>query len=182
VVNKATRQALTLTRHGGVELTGAAGDAAGQAWALTRAAFINPAASYTIANFNSALNLDTPGGTPAAGSLADQENPNGAADQDWRIAATGTGFYNIVSKGSGLLLGIQDQSTALGANAALEPADNAADQLWQLVPNGTGAYWLGNAGSGLLLGVSGAGVTPGTLTLQWIDNGTPDHLWTITPN
>jgi hypothetical protein len=177
LVNKETRQALTLTRDGKVEL--ASGNAAGQRWALTSAAFINPRASYTIANLNSALNLDTPGGSPAAGTVVDQENPNGAADQEWRFVPTGTGLFNIVNKGSGLLLGIQNQSTALGANAVLEPADNAADQVWQLVPNGTGAYWLGNAASGLLLGVSGEGVTAGTQTLQWIDNGTPDHLWTI---
>jgi hypothetical protein len=180
LVNKETGQALTLTRGGAVEL--ASGNAAGQRWALTAAGFISPGASYTIANLNSALNLDTPGGSSAPGSIADQENPSGAADQDWRFVPTGTGFYNIVNKGSGLLLGIQNQSTTEGANAVLEPADSAADQLWQLVPNGTGAYWLANAGSGLLLGVSGEGVTPGTLTLQWADNGTPDHLWTITPN
>jgi len=181
-VNKATRQALPLTGHGTVELAPVTGNAAGQRWTLTTAAFINPAASYTIANLNSALDLDTPGGSPAAGSLVDQENPDGVANQEWRLAPTGTGFYTIVNKASGLLLGIQNQSTALGANAVLEPADNAAGQLWQLVPNGTGAFWLANAGSGLLLGVSGEGVTPGTLTLQWTDNGTPDHLWTITPS
>jgi hypothetical protein len=184
LVNKATGQALSLTRDGGVELGDAAdlAFAASQRWALTAASLVKPGASYTIANLNSALNLDTPGGSVAPGTLVDQENPNGAADQDWTIASTGTGFYNIVNKGSGLLLGIQNQSTSLGANAAMEPADSAADQLWQLVPNGAGAYWLANAGSGLLLGVSGEGVTPGTLTLQWTDNGTPDHLWTITPN
>jgi hypothetical protein len=183
LVNKETRQVLTLTRDGTVELASAAGPAgltAGQRWALTAVTYVNPAASYTITNLNSALNLDTPGGSSAPGSVADQENPDGAADQDWQFVPTGTGFYNIVNKGSGLLLGIQGESTAEGANAVLEPADSAADQLWQLVPDGTGAYWLANAGSGLLLGVSGEGVTPGILTLQWADNGTPDHLWTIT--
>ncbi|HUN33967.1 MAG TPA: RICIN domain-containing protein, partial [Trebonia sp.] len=178
LVNKATGQALTLTGPG-VALRGRTGSDPVQRWALTPATLVNPGVSYTITNLNSALNLDTPGGSAAPGAIADQENPNGAADQQWQFVPSGNGLYTIVNKGSGLLLGIQGQSTAEGANAVLEPADNLTDQLWQLVPNGTGAYWLGNEGSGLLLGVSGADTTPGTLTLQWADNGTPDHLWTI---
>ena len=110
LVNKATGQALTVTRDGAVQLApvesstaepGTAGHGAGQQWALTTTAFINPAGAYTIANLNSALNLGTPGGASAPGTIADQENPDGAADQAWRLAPTGTGLFTVATRAAG---------------------------------------------------------------------------------
>jgi hypothetical protein len=105
-----------------------------QRWALTATAFIDPAASVAITNLNSALDLDTPGGSPAPGSIADQENPDGAAGQDWRIAATGTGLFTIVNKGSGLLLGVSGEGVTAGTQALQWTENGTPDHLWTITP------------------------------------------------
>ena len=149
-------------------------------WKLVSASDVTSGASYTVANVNSGLDLDTQNAGTSAGTLVDQATAGTGTDQAWEFVAAGNGEYKIVNVASGLDLGISGASTAQGANALIWTDNGTADHLWQVVPNGDGSYLLADADSGMVLGVTGESTASGALTLQWADNGTADHLWRLT--
>jgi Ricin-type beta-trefoil lectin domain-like len=142
---------------------------------------VTSGATYTVANKNSGLNLDTQNSGTAQGTLAVQASASSSNTQGWTFnAVSGTNYYKIVNKASGLLLGIQNASTSAGANALIWGDNGTNDHLWSLVANGDGTYKIVNANSGLLLGITNASTSSGAIALQWSDNGTADHLWRLT--
>ena len=184
LVNK--NSGLVLAISGNPRATGAAASqssyngSASQLWSLEPTSDIVSGADYTVANFNSALNLEPQNAGTAQGTLVDQEPADSAKDQAWRFAAAGSGEYEIVNEASGLVLGINGSSATAGADAVIWGDDGTADHLWQVQPDGNGTYLITNANSGMVLGINAASTAAGQLALQWTDNGTPDHLWRLT--
>lgn len=138
------------------------------------------AGRYQITNKNSGLALDTLSAGTAQGTAVVQATSSTGTDQNWTLAAAGSGLYKIVNQKSGLLLGITNMSTGDGGTALIWGDTGTADHLWQLIPDGNGYYKIANYNSGLLLGVNGMSTATGAQVLQWTDNGTADHLWTLT--
>ncbi|MFI6933948.1 RICIN domain-containing protein [Streptomyces sp. NPDC050287] len=138
------------------------------------------AGRYQITNKNSGLALDTLNAGTAQGASVVQATSTTGTDQNWTLAAAGSGLYKIVNQKSGLLLGINTMSTADGGTALIWGDNGTADHLWQLIPTPDGNYKIANYNSGLLLGVDQMSTSSGAQVLQWTDNGTADHLWRLT--
>jgi hypothetical protein len=138
------------------------------------------AGRYQIVNRHSGLALDTVGAGTAQGTAVVQATPGGGIDQNWTLAAAGSGLYKIVNQKSGLVLGITNAGTGNGGTALIWGDNGTADHLWQLFPAPGGGFKIANFNSGLVLGVTNESTATGAQVLQWADNGTPDHLWTLT--
>jgi Ricin-type beta-trefoil lectin domain-like len=138
------------------------------------------AGRYQITNRNSGLALDTLNAGTAQGTSVVQATSTTGTDQNWTLAAAGSGLYKIVNQKSGLLLGIINAGTGDGGTALIWGDNGTADHLWQLIPARDGYYKIANYNSGLLLGVQDMNTSSGAQVLQWTDNGTADHLWKLT--
>ncbi|MFI6440104.1 RICIN domain-containing protein [Streptomyces sp. NPDC050759] len=138
------------------------------------------AGRYQITNKNSGLALDTLNAGTAQGTSVVQATSTTGTDQNWTLAAAGSGLYKIVNQKSGLLLGITNAGTSDGGTALIWGDNGTADHLWQLIPARDGFYKIANYNSGRLLGVDQMSTSPGAQVLQWTDNGTADHLWKLT--
>lgn len=138
------------------------------------------AGRYQITNKNSGLALDTLNAGTAQGTSVVQATSTTGTDQNWTLAAAGSGLYKIVNQKSGLLLGITNAGTGDGGTALIWGDNGTADHLWQLIPARDGYYKIANYNSGLLLGVQDMNTSSGAQVLQWTDNGTADHLWKLT--
>ena len=138
------------------------------------------AGRYQISNRNSGLALGTQSTATAQGTAVVQAASTTGTDQNWTLAAAGSGLYKIVNQKSGLLLGITNAGTADGGTALIWGDNGTADHLWQLIPARDGYYKIANYNSGLLLGVDQMSTSAGARVLQWTDNGTADHLWRLT--
>ena len=138
------------------------------------------AGTYTIANYNSGLRLDTSGSGTAQGTMVVQGALSNSSTQVWTLVDAGSGQFKIKNQASGLLLGIQYASTSQGAPALIWGDNGTSDHLWTLTSDGSGHYKIASVNSGLLLGVTNMSTSSGAQVLQWGDNGTPDHLWTLT--
>ncbi|MFE9442850.1 RICIN domain-containing protein [Streptomyces sp. NPDC006602] len=138
------------------------------------------AGRYQITNKNSGLALDTLNAATAQGTSVVQATSTTGTDQNWTLAAAGSGLYKIVNQKSGLLLGINAMSTADGGTALIWGDNGTADHLWQVIPARDGYYKIANYNSGRLLGVDQMSTSSGAQVLQWADNGTADHLWRLT--
>jgi hypothetical protein len=128
------------------------------------------AGTYTIANANSGLALDTAGEGTSPGAPVDQSAAvSGDPTQTWQVVDAGSGLYKVVNAVDGLALAIKDSSTANGAPALVWTSGPADDQLWQLVPDGKGRYRMLDYGTGLALAVDGMSKADGAQVLQWTD-------------
>ncbi|MEV2211028.1 RICIN domain-containing protein [Streptomyces sp. NPDC050997] len=138
------------------------------------------AGRYQVTNKNSSLALGTLGAGTAQGTSVVQATSTTGTDQNWTLAAAGSGLYKIVNQKSGLVLGINTMSTADGGTALIWGDNGTADHLWQVIPARDGYYKIANYNSGRLLGVDQMSTSSGAQVLQWADNGTADHLWRLT--
>lgn len=128
------------------------------------------AGSYTVANRNSELLLDTESPEPAAGDRVVQDGPADEASQTWEVRDAGRGLYEVVDADTGLALAAE--GAANGSPVLVQPDEGAETQQWQLVPDGHGAHRFANYGTGLVLAVEGMSTEAGAPVIQWTD-GSP---------
>lgn len=127
--------------------------------------------THAIISVQSGLALD--GGPNTLKTKPWLYGANGTADQQWTIAASGSG-YSIISVQSGLAL---DGSTnKLMTYPWLYTANGSTDQQWKITASGSG-YSIISVQSGLAL--DGGPNTQGTYPWLYTANGTADQQWLI---
>jgi hypothetical protein len=71
------------------------------------------------------------------GTLVDQLQWDGGANQQWQLVPLGNGWSYIKNVGTGQLLTIVNNSTADGAYIEEWPSGAGIDQEWRMVPQGS---------------------------------------------
>jgi hypothetical protein len=97
-----------------------------QYWTFTR-----NGSYWTITNVDSGLVLDSAGNT-TSGSAIVQNPASGATSQQWSLADTGAGRYQVVNRATGPALAVAGASTGNGALLDQETSTSASSRLWTI--------------------------------------------------
>ncbi|MEO8903388.1 MAG: RICIN domain-containing protein [Polyangiaceae bacterium] len=137
-----------------------------------------PDGTYTIVGLNSAMALDDPGSSTAAGTQMDQWTVNNGANQKWTITNQSYNTLRLVNQASGRSLGVRGNSLSNGAAVEQNVWTGANSQQWVVSSTGTlGYFTLKNLNSGQVLDVVGASKSAGALIDQWPGSGGANQAW-----
>ncbi|HEY3870891.1 MAG TPA: RICIN domain-containing protein [Actinocrinis sp.] len=140
----------------------------------------NPvAATYQIVNRNSGLALDVSGASTANGASIVQSAPSAAADEQWQLTGTATGYDVLTNVGSGLVLDVPNNSTAQGVQLDQWSANGGVNQQWAVTGTGSGYYTLTNQNSGMVADVTAGSTSAGAAVIQWPSNGGANQQWQL---
>ncbi len=78
--------------------------------------------------------LEDPGFSTSNGTPVEQYQPDGGANQEWRIVSAGSGTYEIANAYSGKALQTTAGSNVNGAPVVQTTFVRAANQVWNLWP------------------------------------------------
>ena len=137
------------------------------------------AATYQILNRNSGLALAVSGASTASGAAIVQSTPSTAADQQWQLTGTATGYDELTNVSSGLVLDVPGCSTSQNVQLDQWSGNGGANQRWSVTGTGGGYYTLTNQNSGLLADVSGGSTSDGGAVIQWPSNGGANQQWQL---
>ena len=85
---------------------------------------------YYIVNEASGKVLDDPGGSTSNGTVIDQWQLNGGANQQWDLVPLADGNYEIVNESSGKVLDDPNSSTSNGTQIIQCQPNGGANQQW----------------------------------------------------
>ncbi|MFD9034100.1 pectate lyase [Streptomyces sp. NPDC059567] len=135
--------------------------------------------SYSLVNANSGLCLEMPGAGTADGTQLAQAGCDGAADQTWRLTATGGG-YTLAAVHSGKCAGIRDGSTSAGKAVEQRSCNGTATQLWTLASVSGDTYQVVNSNGGKCLNVKDSSTAAGAPVQQNSCDSAISKRWTLT--
>lgn len=146
----------------------------------TGSASAAPAAgSYRLANAGSGLCLGVPGSSTSAGTQLAQNSCTGAADQTWKLTASGGG-YTLAAANSAKCAGVRDASTSAGKAVEQQNCSGAATQVWTLTAVSGNTYRVVNSNGGKCLNVKDSSTAPGALVQQNSCDSVTSKSWTFT--
>ncbi|MEZ0069082.1 alpha-galactosidase [Streptacidiphilus sp. MAP12-20] len=126
---------------------------------------------YNLVNAATGQYLDVSGASTGSSAPLVTAAANGAADQQWQLAAAGNGVYRIADVNSGMIANVPGGSSIQGTQLIQYPDDHAANSQWTFTANGSGSYSVTSRQTGQVLDVSGTAVVQqpaaGTATQQW---------------
>ncbi|WP_083976083.1 RICIN domain-containing protein [Kitasatospora azatica] len=135
--------------------------------------------SYQLVNANSGQVLDAANQGTIDGTPVIQWTSNSGSNQQWRLAATGTGYYTITGVASGKALDVPNATAVPGTQLQLWTANGGANQQWLVVPAGGGRYTLEARSDGDLLDIEGGSLNTGAHAIQWPANGGANQRWQL---
>lgn len=145
-----------------------------------------PESIYQLINNNNRC-LGIAGGNMTDGTPAVQWTCNGHVDQEWVVAPTNNGWYELVNQATydngdptnWSCLGVAGGSLALGAIMVIWHCNGHLDQQWAPGPTASGApSTITDRNSGMVIAVNGGGTADGLNIIQWYSGNTNDKLWT----
>jgi hypothetical protein len=135
--------------------------------------------NYYVANAASGKVLDDPSGSTASGTLIQQYQLNGGANQQWQFYYLSDGNYEIMNATSGKVLDDPGGSTANGTHIQQYQWNGGSNQQWHLLYLSNGNYAIENAGSLKWLEDPGGSLANGTLMVQDQYTGAASQQWTL---
>ena len=114
---------------------------------------------------HSGLSVGIAGASTADGASVVQWWANSSPDQQWRLQATGDGFYQVLNEASGRCLDVAGLSTADGAIVQQHGCWSGSNQQWSLGLEGS-SFTLSARHSGKCLEVADASHSPGAALQQ----------------
>lgn len=146
----------------------------------TGSASAAPAAgSYSLANAASGLCLGVPGSSTSAGTQLAQSACNGAANQTWKLTASGSG-YTLTAANSAKCAGVRDASTSAGKAVEQQNCGGGATQVWTLASVSGNTYRVVNSNGGKCLNVKDSSTASGALVQQNSCDSVSSKSWTFT--
>lgn len=146
----------------------------------TGSASAAPAAgSYSLANAASGLCLGVPGSSTSAGTQLAQSACNGAANQTWKLTASGSG-YTLAAANSAKCAGVRDASTSAGKAVEQQNCGGGATQVWTLATVSGNTYRVVNSNGGKCLNVKDSSTASGALVQQNSCDSVSSKSWTFT--
>ncbi|RAS30483.1 pectinesterase, partial [Streptomyces avidinii] len=111
--------------------------------------------------------VDVPGASAANGALLQQWGcTEGAAWQQFTLAADGSGKYRLVSRSSGKCVDVPDYSKVSGVRLQQWGCAAQANQQWTLAASGTDTFQVVNVNSGLCMSLKDASTASGAAVIQ----------------
>ncbi|MDH6228860.1 hypothetical protein M2169_005830 [Streptomyces sp. MJP52] len=146
----------------------------------TGSASAAPAAgSYSLKNAASGLCLTVPGAGTAAGTQLTQSTCTGAANQTWKLTASGSG-HTLAAAHSAKCAGVRDASTSAGKAVEQQNCAGTATQVWALTPVSGNTYRVVNSNGGKCLNVKDSSTASGALVQQNSCDSVTSKNWTFT--
>ncbi len=147
---------------------------------VTGSASAAPAAgSYSLKNVASGLCLGVPGAGTAAGTQLAQSACSGAANQTWKLTASGSG-YTLAAAHSAKCAGVRDASTSAGKAVEQQNCAGSATQVWTLTLVSGNTYRVVNSNGGKCLNVKDSSTASGALVQQNSCDSVTSKSWTFT--
>lgn len=103
---------------------------------------VQSGAVITLTNACTAKALDVSGASRESGARVIQWTKNGGLNQQWKLAATDSGYYKLIAQHSKMALGVAGGASSNGAAAEQSTDANAASQQWKFTALGDGRYKL----------------------------------------
>ncbi|MFD3608404.1 pectinesterase family protein [Streptomyces atroolivaceus] len=126
--------------------------------------------------------IDVPGASAADGALLQQWGcTEGAAWQQFTLAADGSGRYRLVNKESGKCVDVPDHSKVSGVQLQQWGCAGQTNQQWTLTPSGTDTYQIVNVNSGLCISDKGASTASGAAIIQETCTANSNKQWAFKP-
>jgi len=142
-----------------------------------------PPTQYTLTARHSGKLLDVFNAATTDGANAVQWAANGQANQQWRFADAGGGYFQIVSLNSGKCLDVFGGATATadGVRVVQWACHTGTNQQWQIQDLGTGYIRLAARHSGKCLDIQNAATTDGAQAIQWTCGTAANQQWQRRP-
>ncbi|MEV6259611.1 RICIN domain-containing protein [Streptomyces sp. NPDC051784] len=138
--------------------------------------------TYQLVVKKSGKCVDVPGASSANGALLQQWGcTEGAAWQQFTLAADGSGKYRLVSKSSGKCVDVPEGSKTSGVQLQQWGCASQTNQQWTLVPSGTDTYQIVNVNSGLCMSDKGASTASGAAIIQETCTANSNKQWAFKP-
>ncbi|GHA80611.1 MULTISPECIES: pectinesterase family protein [Streptomyces] len=170
------RHALALTLPGALLLTGGLVSTAGAAELPATGGV------YQLVVKKSGKCVDVPAASGANGALLQQWGcTEGAAWQQFTLAADGSGRYRLVNRSSGKCVDVPGGSKVSGVQLQQWGCAAQANQQWTLAPSGTDAYQIVNVNSGLCMSDKGASTANGAAVIQETCTANSNKQWAFRP-
>lgn len=146
----------------------------------SKAASVDPDASYTLVSVRSGKAMDVPAADTADGAWIRQMNRvAGATSQQWRLRLAGDGFYELENRGTHKVLGVRGDSSRSAAAIEQQTDHASAAQQWRIADVGDGAVTFSSRASGMVLDVWGGGKDEGVPLIQYADRGSTNQQWKL---
>ncbi|MFG2592184.1 pectinesterase family protein [Streptomyces sp. NPDC048438] len=137
---------------------------------------------YQLAVKKSGKCIDVPGASSVNGALLQQWGcTEGAAWQQFTLAADGSGKYRLVNRSSGKCVDVPDGSKVSGVQLQQWGCAGQANQQWTLTPSGTGTYQIVNVNSGLCVSDKDASTASGAAVIQETCTANSNKQWAFNP-
>ncbi|MFD3608405.1 RICIN domain-containing protein [Streptomyces atroolivaceus] len=134
--------------------------------------------AYQLVVKKSGKCIDVPGASAADGALLQQWGcTEGAAWQQFTLAADGSGRYRLVNKESGKCVDVPDHSKVSGVQLQQWGCAGQTNQQWTLTPSGTDTYQIVNVNSGLCISDKGASTASGAAIIQETCTANSNKQW-----
>ncbi|WLQ64502.1 RICIN domain-containing protein [Streptomyces sp. NBC_01201] len=133
---------------------------------------------YQLAVKKSGKCVDVPGASAANGALLQQWGcTEGAAWQQFTLAADGSGKYRLVNRSSGKCVDVPDYSKVSGVQLQQWGCAGQTNQQWTLAASGTDTFQVVNVNSGLCMSLKDASTASGAAVIQETCTANSNKQW-----
>ncbi|MFJ3699704.1 MULTISPECIES: pectinesterase family protein [unclassified Streptomyces] len=137
---------------------------------------------YQLAVKKSGKCVDVPGASAANGALLQQWGcTEGAAWQQFTLAADGAGKYRLVNRSSGKCVDVPDYSKVSGVQLQQWGCAGQTNQQWTLAASGTDTFQVVNVNSGLCMSLKDASTASGAAVIQETCTANSNKQWAFKP-
>ncbi|RYF72286.1 MAG: T9SS type A sorting domain-containing protein [Cytophagaceae bacterium] len=140
---------------------------------------ISPTTCYQLISRVSGKVLGVDNGGLDNGSTIRQRTDAGQPWQQWKFAATSSGYYQLIARHSNKVLDVSGVSYDDSAPVHQWDYVGGNNQQWAIRRDAAGYYQLVARHSGKLLDVKGSNTTEGGEVVQFTANGTAAQQWSI---